>query len=95
MLHIEAPLLITAPNTDPGIEPIAVATDDGQRYVPTSPEHFLKRCLAAGYGDCLAALPVARQVKKGLCDQPTFTMLEWYRVGWDLSRLQNGNYCAL
>jgi lysyl-tRNA synthetase class 2 len=84
-LEIETPVMQQASNTDPGIVPV---TAGPQRYLATSPEHALKRCLAAGYGDCFALAPVARAGELGQEHEPQFTMLEWYRIDWDLPRLQ-------
>ena len=94
VLEIESPLLQRHPNTDPGIAPMTVGAGTHSssesadvRYLATSPEHALKRCLAAGYGDCFSFMPVARAGELGQLHEPQFTMLEWYRLGADLSSL--------
>lgn len=83
VLEVEVPVLQGGANLDPGVEPFTVVTPDGIRYLPTSPEHPLKRLVAAGYGAVWTLAPAFRANEKGKRHAPEFRMLEWYRPGWD------------
>jgi len=93
VLEVETPILSAAGNTDPNIESFVTRftghVDAGapQRWMRTSPEFPLKRLLAAGVGDCYELGRVFRNGEAGGRHNPEFTMLEWYRVGWDHHRL--------
>lgn len=93
VLEVETPVLSAAGNTDPNIESFTAAfsghVDAGarERWMRTSPEFPLKRLLAAGVGDCYELGRVFRNGEAGGRHNPEFTMLEWYRVGWDHRRL--------
>ena len=93
VLEVETPILSAAGNTDPNIESFTTVfnghVDAGAaaRWLRTSPEFPLKRLLAAGIGDCYELGRVFRNGEAGGRHNPEFTMLEWYRVGWDHRRL--------
>ncbi|GGD53472.1 EF-P lysine aminoacylase EpmA [Pseudoxanthomonas indica] len=93
VLEVETPILSQAGNTDPNIASFSLQfgghVDAGprQRWLRTSPEFPLKRLLAAGFGDCYELGRVFRDGEAGGRHNPEFTMLEWYRLGWDHRRL--------
>jgi lysyl-tRNA synthetase class 2 len=93
VLEVETPILSAAGNSDPNIESFRTVfsghVDAGarERWLRTSPEFPLKRLLAAGVGDCYELGRVFRDGEAGGRHNPEFTMLEWYRVGWDHHRL--------
>ncbi len=89
VLEVETPILSAAANTDPNIESFSTGfhghVDAGarERWLRTSPEFPLKRLLAVGIGDCYELGRVFRNGEAGGRHNPEFSMLEWYRVGWD------------
>ncbi|MGQ4584187.1 EF-P lysine aminoacylase EpmA [Lysobacter sp. F60174L2] len=91
--EVETPVMSVAGNTEPNIASFALqfsGRTDGAprtRWLRTSPEYPLKRLLAAGFGDCYELGRVFRDGEAGGRHNPEFTMLEWYRVGWDHRRL--------
>jgi len=95
VLEVETPVLSAAGNTDVHIEGFAtpfsghVGAGARERFLRTSPEYPLKRLLAAGLGDCYELGRVFRNGEAGRSHNPEFTLLEWYRVGWDHHRLMD------
>ncbi len=93
VLEVETPVLSLAGNTDPNIASFSLEfsgrTDGASRtrWLRTSPEFALKRLLTAGVGDCYELGRVFRDGEVGDRHNPEFTMLEWYRIGWDHHRL--------
>jgi lysyl-tRNA synthetase class 2 len=93
VLEVETPVLSLAGNTDPNIASFSLefsGRTDGAprtRWLRTSPEYALKRLLSAGIGDCYELGRVFRDGEAGGRHNPEFTLLEWYRVGWDHQRL--------
>lgn len=93
VLEVETPVLSRAGNTDPNIESFTTGFSGhrdfgpGERWLRTSPEFPLKRLLAEGFGDCYELGRVFRNGEAGRRHNPEFTLLEWYRVGWDHRRL--------
>jgi lysyl-tRNA synthetase class 2 len=93
VIEVETPVLSIAGNTDPNIASFSLefsGRTDGAprtRWLRTSPEYPLKRLLAAGFGDCYELGRVFRDGETGGRHNPEFTMLEWYRIGWDHHRL--------
>jgi len=90
VLEIETPALSGAGVTDPAIESIVASARSlgpAPQYLHTSPEFAMKRLLAAGSGDIYQLCRVFRDDELGRWHQPEFTLLEWYRVGWDEQQL--------
>jgi lysyl-tRNA synthetase class 2 len=93
VLEVETPILSAAGNTEPNIESFStgltgpVGAGARTRYLRTSPEFPLKRLLASGIGDCYELGRVFRNGEAGASHNPEFSLLEWYRVGFDHRRL--------
>lgn len=93
VLEVETPVLSIGANTEPNIAGFATRfsghADSGprERWLRTSSEFAQKRLLAAGIGDNYELGRVFRDGEAGRRHNPEFTMLEWYRVGWDHRRL--------
>ena len=91
--EVETPTFSAAGNTEPNIEAFSTVfrgpIDAGarERFLRTSPEYPLKRLLASGFGDCYELGRVFRNGEAGRSHNPEFTILEWYRVGFDHRRL--------
>lgn len=95
VLEVETPILSQAGNTDANIESFQLqfnghnAAGSSLRWLRTSPEFALKRMMAAGVGDCYELGRVFRNGESGKRHNPEFTMLEWYRVGWNHNQLMD------
>jgi len=88
-MEVDTPLLSQGTVPDAGIDVFRLPGegDEADRYLQTSPESAMKRLLAAGSGDIFQICKAFRQGEAGRHHNPEFTLLEWYRVGWDHTAL--------
>ncbi len=90
LLEVQTPVLSHAAVSDPALESIRAQPAGGPPlFLHTSPEYAMKRLLAAGVGDCWQVGPVFRDGESGRLHNPEFTMIEWYRTGFDVAKLQH------
>ena len=84
VIEVQTPVLAKHTVTEPDVQSIEVP---GYGYLQTSPEYQMKRLLAAGMPSCYQLGPAFRHGEQGRLHNPEFTMLEWYRLGFDHNQL--------
>jgi len=89
VIEVDTPVLSRTTVTDPAIDSFALLADGERRYLQTSPEYQMKRLLAAGAPSIVRIGPVFRAEESGRLHNPEFTMIEWYRLGFDLPLLMD------
>lgn len=88
-LEVDTPLLMPGTNTDPQIASLEVPVSGSRLFLQTSPEFAMKRLLAAGSGSIYQICHAFRQGESGRLHNFEFSLLEWYRVGYDYRRLMD------
>ncbi|MGF1750846.1 MULTISPECIES: elongation factor P--(R)-beta-lysine ligase [Vibrio] len=95
VMEVETPAMSHATVTDVHLQTfdtefVGPGYADGRRlYFMTSPEFHMKRLLAAGSGCIYQIAKAFRNEESGRYHNPEFTMLEWYRVGFDHHKLMD------
>ncbi len=93
VVEVDTPIMSQFGNPDPALlNFIAKYNGPGKLYAHemfliTSPEYHMKRLLAEGSGSCYYLGKVFRDGEISRRHNPEFTMLEWYRLDYDLATL--------
>lgn len=90
VLEVDVPAITATAVTDINIDSLQVGFSGRTGFAGcliTSPEFYMKRLLAAGSGDIYSLAHAFRVDESGTRHQREFSLLEWYRIGWDLPAL--------
>lgn len=83
VLEVDLPLMASTFVSDPYIQPVVAQCQGRPHYLQSSPEYAMKRLLAADGEDIYSLGKVFRDGECGRRHNPEFTLLEWYRLGYD------------
>ena len=91
VLEVDTPILAAGGTTDPQIDSLTTRVRGiaAPLHLGTSPEFAMKRLIAAGSGDVYQICKVFRDGERGRWHNPEFTMIEWYRLGFDDTALMS------
>ena len=93
VLEVETPLMGQTTGTEPQLNFFSTkyagsfSTSHQTFFFQTSPEFAMKRLLAAGSGSIYQICKAFRNHDCGRFHNPEFTILEWYRIGFNLDAL--------
>jgi lysyl-tRNA synthetase class 2 len=86
LLEVDVPMLSATCGTDPQLD--YFETLPPEHYLGTSPEFFMKRLLAEGFGDIFSLTHAFRKGETGAKHNYEFNIAEWYRIGFSAEELQ-------
>lgn len=87
VLEVETPLLSHYATTDPHLDSLSSRFCEQDCYLNTSPEYAMKRLLADNPQPIYQICKAFRDDELGTHHNPEFTLLEWYRPGYDMRQL--------
>lgn len=87
VLEVETPLLSHHATTDPHLDSLSSRFREQVCYLNTSPEYAMKRLLADNPQAIYQICKAFRDDELGSHHNPEFTLLEWYRPGYDMTQL--------
>ncbi len=89
VLEVETPILGQVGVCDPHLKNLTTQINDKHYYLQTSPEFAMKRLLCSGSGSIYQISKAFRDDEQGRLHNPEFTMIEWYRIGFDYFQLMD------
>jgi lysyl-tRNA synthetase class 2 len=89
VIEVETPLLSHHSTTDLHLDSLQSRFRDQVCYLNTSPEYAMKRLLACWRKPIYQICKAFRDDELGAQHNPEFTMLEWYRPGFDMLQLMD------
>lgn len=89
VLEVETPSISRCPTMDQHLDSLSLESDSQRFYLITSPEYHMKRLIAAGMGSVYQICKSFRADEAGASHNPEFTMIEWYKIGWDHYQLMD------
>ena len=89
VLEVDTALVREFTVTDPYMSAFSAVSTTGklQGYLQTSPEYAMKGLLSDGSGDIFQLSKMFRAEEQGPIHLSEFSLLEWYRVGFDHNQL--------
>ncbi len=92
VLEVNTAILNKYPVTDVYIDSLSLIANKNinckqKYYLHTSPEIAMKQLIAKGSGDIYQICPAFRDNEYGEYNQNEFSLLEWYRIGFDIHKL--------
>ena len=87
VVEVETPLISHYSTTDPHLDSLRTRFREQDCYLNTSPEYAMKRLLAQWQLPIFQICKAFRDDELGPDHNPEFTMLEWYRPGYDMTQL--------
>ncbi len=89
IIEVETPLLSHYTTTDPHLDSLRSRFRQQTCYLNTSPEYAMKRLLVDNPQAIYQICKAFRDDELGSHHNPEFTLLEWYRPGYDMQQLMD------